>query len=152
MDAMYQKIYKALKSILGDLNALPGHKKLKAEGFMDLNMDRLFKGKNFSVIALSHYYKHPSGDMIPDPDMEIRVFPLTGEAEALTYQDSYGFRRVYDENESFVIPTKTNEKAKKELNEFLLFWLNNLRKQGFKREEQEEPKQPEATSRGTRKK
>lgn len=41
---------------------------------MDLNCDVLEVGQDYRRIALSHYWKHDSGDMIPDPDMEIAVF------------------------------------------------------------------------------
>ena len=54
---------------MGDLNAIPEAKKSQVSGFMDLNLDRLSRDGSVTVIALSHYYKHPSGDMIPDPDM-----------------------------------------------------------------------------------
>ena len=43
--------------------------------------------------SLAHYYKQ-GGDLIPDPDMEIKVFPEFEMAEALTYQDSFGYRKV----------------------------------------------------------
>ena len=37
--------------------------------------------------ALSHYYKHPSGDLIPAPSMTLQVLKDAQTAEALTYQD-----------------------------------------------------------------
>lgn len=125
----YERIYKLLENIYGDLNNLPSYLKLKSEGFMDLNMDKLYRESesNSITIALSHYYKHPSGDMIPDPDMEIRIYPDRKIAEALSYQDAYTYKVVYDENDQKVYPGN-----KKELNIFLLIWLENLKKQGFK--------------------
>lgn len=107
--------------------------KSKVSGLMDLNYDYLREDKEGNpIIALSHYYKHPSGDMIADPDMEIRIFPDMGMAEAMTYQDSFGFRRVYHEDD-----TKIDLKAKKELNTFLNSWLSNLIRQGHKIKEWE---------------
>ena len=64
--------------------------------------------------------------MIPDPDMEIKLDHQNKTAEALTYQDSFTFRVAYPE------PGKINLKAKKELNEFLLQWLKNLKEQGHR--------------------
>ena len=128
---IYQQIYKRLEEILGDLEHLPESAKMKAKGYMDLNMDLLSQGKDKIVIALSHYYKHPSGDMIADPDMEIRIIPAMKSAEALAYQDTYGYKRVYwvDNGQKMYSPSE-----KKSQNSFLLFWLKNLKAQGFKRE------------------
>jgi uncharacterized protein YqiB (DUF1249 family) len=77
------------------------------------------------VIALSHYYKHPSGDMIADPDMEIAVYPKRQLAEALSYQDAYIYRVVYSPDRMQV-----DVRSKKDLNDFLNTWLNNLIEQG----------------------
>jgi len=93
--------------------------KSKVGGFMDLNYDFLRSSKDGRIIALSHYYLQ-NGDMVADPDMEIRVMPDLGLAEALTYQDVYGFKRVYDDTGGVDVAMK------KELNEFLSQWLSNL--------------------------
>ncbi len=127
-----ETIYKKLQAVLGDMDKLPEYLKLKSVGFMDLNMDRLYQEEGGGlVIALSHYYKHPSGDMIADPDMEIRIYNDMKMAEALTYQDSFGYRRVYYPG------GKIDTRAKLELNRFLRQWLTNLKNQGFKKTEQE---------------
>jgi uncharacterized protein YqiB (DUF1249 family) len=63
--------------------------------------------------------------MISDPDMEIAVYPSKRMAEALTYQDSYGYRVVYSEG-----GTKVDVRARRDLNEFLKQWLDNLIEQG----------------------
>ena len=112
---------------MGDLNAIPEAKKSQVSGFMDLNLDRLSRDGNVTVIALSHYYKHPSGDMIPDPDMQIRIMTDEKVAEALSYQDSYMYRTVYDENGRVVSPA-----IKQELNDFLDIWLSNCLEQGHR--------------------
>ncbi len=129
---IYETIYRKLQAVLGDMDKLPEYLKLKSGGFMDLNMDRLYQEEGGGlVIALSHYYKHPSGDMIADPDMEIRIYNDMKMAEALTYQDSFGYRRVYYSG------GKIDTRAKIELNRFLRQWLTNLKNQGFKKTEQE---------------
>jgi len=46
-------------------------------------------------------------------------------AEALSYQDQFGYQYVYPE------PGKVDIKAKKDLNAFLNKWLTNLINQGF---------------------
>ena len=94
---------------------------LKSGSFMDLVVERL--GENH--FSLTHYYEQ-NGDLCPDPDMEIRIMPDMEMAEALSYQDSFGFRKVYYPD------NMVDLKAKKDLNQFLNTWLNNLKKQGFK--------------------
>ena len=67
---------------------------------MNFNLDILQRKGDALRIAISHYYKHPSGDIIPDPDMEILVNRKTETAEALTCQDTYGYQEVYSEDGS----------------------------------------------------
>jgi uncharacterized protein YqiB (DUF1249 family) len=119
----YERNYKILEEILGDLSKLPEYLKLKSSGFMDLNMDNLGNNR----IALSHNYEQ-NGDLIPDPDMEIHILPELKAIEALSYQDTYGYQAVYPE------PGKVNIRAKQKLNAFLSHWLKNLSDQGFKRQ------------------
>lgn len=120
-------IYEHIYQRLGDLGILGvnEHARFVASGFMDLHVDRIGKNR----YALAHNYRHPSGDTIPDPDMEIQVFPETRMAEALSYQDTYGYQVVYPE------PGKVNLKAKKSLNAFLVQWLKNIKMQGHKKAE-----------------
>jgi hypothetical protein len=56
--------------------------KLTAPGFMNLNVV-LSRHHKKMVIALSHYYKHPSGDMIADPDITIAVYTAAESVEVL---------------------------------------------------------------------
>lgn len=101
--------------------------KALSPGFMDLGFDKLVNDSNgAAIIALHHYYVQ-MGDMMADPDMQIRIFLDTAMAEAMTYQqDSLGiYQEVYPE------PDKVNMKLKGQLNRFLLTWLNNLLNEGF---------------------
>ena len=94
---------------------------------MDLNLDVLRRGPTKTIIALSHYYKHPSGDMIADPDMVLAVYSDKAMAEALSYQDSFGYQEVYSQGGAMV-----DVRAKRELNQFLMQWLSNLIVQGHR--------------------
>jgi len=124
---LYQQIYKKLLVVVPNLQSIEDSGKSIVSGYMDLNLDVLKRGADKSVIALSHYYRHFSGDMIADPDMEIAVYPAKGRAEALTYQDSFGYREVYSEG-----GTKVDIRARRDLNEFLKQWLDNLIEQGHR--------------------
>jgi hypothetical protein len=102
--------------------------KLKSGIFMDLNIDHLsHKDDDRSiVISLAHNYIQ-EGDVMADPDMEVRIIPSMKMVEALTFkQDSTGtYQQVYLEDGRFY-PT-----LKKDLNDFLNYWLKNLIEQGF---------------------
>jgi len=128
----YELIYSRLEKLIPDLTKLrPGDaRKSESPGFMDLNLDVLSKDAEQMRIALAHNYIQ-EGDVIADPDMEIRVYLLPDwkKAEALTYQDTYGYREVYREEGGQIL---VNVKAKAELNSFLKQWLKNALDQGHR--------------------
>ena len=121
-----KEIYKRLIRVIPNLYSIKESGKSEVSGFMDFHLDILQRKGDVLRIAISHYYKHPSGDMIADPDMEIVVSRKNETAEALTYQDTYRYQEVYSEEGS------CNESLQHSLNEFLLMWLNNLHEQGHK--------------------
>ena len=114
-----KEIYTRLLRVIPNLRNIGTYAKLSAPGFMDLHVDILNKNGNVWRIALAHNYK-TGGDVIPDPDMEVTVDFAAETAHAETYQDTYVYREA------------TDERSKKELNEFLLMWLGNLIEQGHK--------------------
>ena len=121
-----KEIYKRLIRVIPNFHSIKESGKSEAPGFMDFNLDIFQRKGDVMRIAISHYYKHPSGDMIPDPDMEIIVNRKNEAAEALTFQDTYGYQEVYSEDGS------CNQSLQRSLDEFLLMWLNNLHEQGHK--------------------
>jgi len=118
-----KELYRKLTDIV-PLDRIESHAKLTSAGFMDLNVDILHSEGDDIFMALSHNYQHPSGDMIPDPDMEIKVNHTTKEAEALTFQDAYGYQTVFQKSE------QPDPAIQAELNQFLSHWLTNLKNQG----------------------
>jgi uncharacterized protein YqiB (DUF1249 family) len=120
---IYERIYERLEALGIDPAHLPESAKSKAPGFMDLNLDRLETTQDSVIIALSHYFQQ-HGDLVPDPDMQIRMLPAARMAEALTYQDQFSYRMVHPE------PRKVDLAAKRELNSFLAKWLKNCLDQG----------------------
>ena len=119
-------IFHKLCDLIPDLFSIEESGKSQVAGFMDLNLDVLHRSPERLVIALSHYYKHRSGDMIADPDMEIAVFRHEEYAEAMTYQDSFGYQAV-DNCDGI----KANC-LQASLNRFLVAWLGNLISQGHR--------------------
>jgi uncharacterized protein YqiB (DUF1249 family) len=115
--------FNKLKKVIPNLDNPPDHIKSIVEGYMDLNFDLCSTSKQGIVIALSHYYKHPSGDMIADPDMTMLVNIAKRTVEAITYQDIYFYNDVYASGTKDV-------KLADQLNQFLATWLTNLIEQG----------------------
>lgn len=70
---IYHRNYRKLLQLIPTLNQIQSAEKLTAPGYMDLNLDILNRHHKKTAIALSHYYKHHSGDMMPDPDMTIAM-------------------------------------------------------------------------------
>lgn len=125
---IYHKIFKHLETlgVIALLEAGADSAKSKAVGMMDLSMDRLYGEENGAVrISLAHYFRQ-NGDLCPDPDMEIRIFPAQRMAEALTFQQTSPcvYREVYP------APGQVNLVLKRELNGFLSYWLRNCIAQG----------------------
>lgn len=138
----YQRNYEIISKLIGmDLEEwLKGegiYIKLKADGFMDLHIDKL-GGRRFSM---AHNYIQ-NGDVMADPDM-ILEFSRRDDGkrfvEPLTYQqDCFGiFHEVYDLDENGQ-KIKVRIKLKKGLQSFLTTWLNNLINQEFKVAERKE--------------
>jgi len=121
-----KEIYRRLIRVISNLYSIKESGKSEAPGFMDFNLDILQRKGDVLRIAISHYYKHTSGDMIADPDMEILINGRSETAEALTYQDTYRYQEVYSGD------GPCNQTLQHSLNEFLLMWLNNLYEQGHK--------------------
>lgn len=126
--SVYGLIYKRLEALIPDLTDLQvedSGRKSEVKGFMDLNLDVMERTDDELRIALSHYFEQ-NGDLVPDPDMEVRVYLIDGweKAEALTYQDQRTYNEVYPE------PNKVIPDLKRSLNRFLAQWLKNCVDQG----------------------
>lgn len=114
-----------------------------SEGIMDMHFDLLsvvkHRGYKEVRIALAHNYIQ-NGDVMADPDMEIRVFLnddpnfkfCQNTAEALTFQQANPpvYQRVYTYG-------RLDMKLKKQLNTFLNIWLRNALAQGHSFKEDE---------------
>ncbi len=132
---LYSTIYKKLLKVIPDLpehiaqGKHYGKSQLNSSGMMDLSFDYLREDeKGNPIIALAHHFEQ-NGDLVSDPDMEIRIFPKMKMAEAMTFQDQFGYRRIYEfrDGKEFVSP-----KLKKDLNGFLNQWLTNIIRQGHR--------------------
>ena len=85
---IYEQIYKKLQPIMTELGD-KDYIKMKSGGFMDLNVDQLYKTDKRIRISLAHNYIQ-NGDVMADPDMEIMVYPDREMAEAMTFQQDGG--------------------------------------------------------------
>ncbi len=116
----YEMIFARLQQMgiideYGEMQA--DYMKFASSGLMPLNVDKLTS----NTIALAHNGKQ-NGDVMADPDMEVRVYPELKMAEALSFRNDYMgiYQEVYPE------PGKYYPKLKKELNNFLNNWLKTM--------------------------
>ena len=121
---MKTRCYELLIKLVPNINEKTEYIKLKSDSFMDLNIDFLARKSDTSVIALSHYYKHQSGDLIADPDMTMVIDFNNQTIEPLSYQDCFGYQDV---NATGV----KNSELEQQLLEFLTLWLTNLNNQSY---------------------
>ena len=121
------KIFEQILSIIPDLQTRnkAGKSKLESQSLMDLNLDILYRENNTVMIALSHYYKHDSGDMIADPDVVLFVDFNNKTATARTFQDTFGY---LDAMSGGLINTKLEQS----LNKFVVMWMENNISYGHK--------------------
>jgi uncharacterized protein YqiB (DUF1249 family) len=124
VNKMRRTVYEMIFARLQQMGIINESGKMQADymkfispGLMPLNVDKLTS----DTIALAHNGKQ-NGDVMADPDMEIRIYPNIKMAEALTFRNDYIgiYQEVYPE------PGKYYPKLKRELNGFLNDWLKNM--------------------------
>lgn len=129
---VYNSIFIKLKQI-GILDyegrMKPDYMKFSSLGLMDLNVDKL----SVNIIALAHNGIQ-NGDVMADPDVEVRINREKEECEALSFQNDYMgiYQQVYPDE------GKCDMKLKKELNIFLDDWLSNIIDSGYELSETED--------------
>lgn len=129
MTTIYERNYKKLLQVIPDIMSIKEYKKIENSPYMALSIDVLRDAPEYRIIAMAHNSVQ-NGDVMADPDMQIKVYKNMEAVEALTYQNDYMgvYQEVYktiDGKEMVFL------KLKKELNNFLGQWLTNLKKQGF---------------------
>jgi len=107
---------------LGITEKLKEHYYLKMEcvGLMDLHGDKLRHENGTTLISLAHNGIQ-NGDVMADPDMEVVIDENIQEAYANRFQNDYvGIVTVNN--------TPENERS---MNEFLVTWLDNIKKSNY---------------------
>ena len=117
-----QDNYKRLMKVAPEiLNGRYSYMKLRAPGFMDFVIEKLYDNR----ISLSHYYEQ-NGDLMSDPDMELIVDPIHKTITAATFQQDN--MAIY--HEAYQGDQLVNPDLEDELNDFLGEWLTNISRQG----------------------
>ncbi|HAE60793.1 MAG TPA: hypothetical protein DCG38_00415, partial [Eubacteriaceae bacterium] len=120
-DIVHENYNKLMKIAPGILNGRYRYMKLKAPGFMDLVIEKLYENR----ISLSHYYEQ-NGDLMSDPDMELIVDQNQKTLTAATFQQDN--MAIY--HEAYQGDELINPDLEDELNDFLKDWLSNIARQG----------------------
>jgi|GEM_PF-2805002 len=124
---IYMRLHEVIPDAIKHIEEGKTYQRSKVEGFMDLIFEFLYQDEEERyIISLSHYFEQ-EGDLVADPDMEIRIDPTLQTAEALSYQDQGIYQQVYHTEDDTI---KVNPVHKKQLNRFLKQWLKNLIDQG----------------------
>ena len=100
-----------------------------ASGIMAVGVDRLSDNDYGTIWAISHYWKHPTGDMMADPDMMFLVapdgiYPLTFQQDPGIYQEAV----VWAEDGSI---SGCRRRLQRELKDFANGWMQNIEAQQF---------------------
>jgi uncharacterized protein YqiB (DUF1249 family) len=124
---VHHRNYLKLLRLLPDLDQLQAGAflRLEAAGFMPLTVDILHRRGSRLLLALAHHFE-AQGDLVPDPDMELRADLEARTVEALTYQDAQRFDHVYAR------PGRMQVDLRRSLDDFLSLWLSNLHAQGHR--------------------
>ncbi len=128
MSTIYHRNFRKLLRLIPNLSGLhPGHylRFEAGQAFMPLSVDTLDRQGTLLSIALAHNFEQ-NGDLVPDPDMELRVDLENETVEALTFQDQLVYQEVYP------APGRVHFDLKESLNSFLSTWLTNIGLQGFR--------------------
>lgn len=72
---IHARIYHKLLDVIPDLMTIEESGKSIVASYMDLNLDILHRRPDRIIIALSHYYRHQSGDMIAIRTWKLRFTP-----------------------------------------------------------------------------
>ena len=90
-EEMRRTVYEMIFARLQQMGIIDESGKMQADymkfissGLMPLNVDKL----TYDTIALAHNGKQ-NGDVMADPDMEVRIYPEMKMAEALTFRNDY---------------------------------------------------------------
>jgi hypothetical protein len=125
MNDTHARIYRNLIAALGhgdDPHRWPDAWKLEKEPYQTLHVDVLERSGDAVTIALAHYYEQ-NGDLVPDPDMEIRLNFTTRTAVPLSFQNGLVYTRVEG------VDGQPNPKALVSLTSFLSSWVRNIAEQ-----------------------
>lgn len=122
--------YRMLKPFLDGLGQAES-RQYEYGGYMPLSVNLLYKEKDGVVYSLAHYGEQ-CGDLMADPDMELKVNRESGTVEPLTYRNDFMglFQEVYITQNGQLLYSK---RLRSELDEFLWQWLKNIHDQGFTR-------------------
>lgn len=117
---IYQLILQLAPNVLymtageGQKSTVPDH--------MDLHLDCLYSKEKSRAIALSHYFKE-NGDCVPDPDMEIILYPHQKRATPYSFKNACSSNYIHKHE-------NRRSKKRREFTQFLRVWLENCLAQG----------------------
>ena len=125
---VYEMNYERLEKLgLYNLKSIEDHVRLEKGGMMPYCAELINLTESFTYYSLC-LYGVQNGDLMRDPDLVIRVNHALEFAEVTTFRNDYLgiYQEVYPE------PGKFIPRLKKSLNSFLITFLKDLSRDGFK--------------------
>ena len=122
---IYERNYYLLSQILPDIDQLPDSMVSRAKGSLDLYLTILDRCKYTTTIMLTYYFPVSGDEKIADPDLTLKLYHDTRQAEALACMKT-GFMPVDHSH----INTKPYVDCRWESNIFVEKWLRYSLEQG----------------------
>ncbi len=124
----HKELYRKILRLLPNLDDIPISKEpllLEKEGKVPLNVHVLERQAGITILNLSRYPRNGHGELVPDPDVEIRLDSIKKEAMPTVYIGQ-GDRVELDEADR-----KRQPEEARQLDRAVNSWLVRLEKQGF---------------------
>ncbi len=97
---------------------------LTSDNHMPFSISLINRSDYILQIAIAHYKKQ-NDDLVPDPEITLKLNTKYNFVEVLSYQDEFGIIHVYNDKGEIDL------KERDELNKFLRNWLLRLLKTGY---------------------
>ena len=121
--------YRMLKPFLDGLGD-GTYRKYLSDDYMPLSVDFLYDSDDGCKVYSIAHNGEMNGDLMADPDMELKIDHTAGTVEPLTFQNDYMhiFQQVYVNRNGKKL---YSPRLRTDLDDFLWHWLQNIQEQGF---------------------
>ncbi|UJG41300.1 MAG: DUF1249 domain-containing protein [Candidatus Heimdallarchaeum aukensis] len=126
IETIFHKNYDLLMKLIPNVEEIEEKLILYSGNLMELHISILSRDESEMILSMGHYFLQ-NDDLVPDPEVVIRIDSLKKIAEVLSYKDQYLFSVVY--------PSKSmvDTESRDSLNSFLNLWLKRMLTEKYNR-------------------